>query len=308
VVQVCGLMHPHGALAARLEQTPVVWQLLSTFAPPVLRRVLMPVVVKLADVVMSTGRDTAREHPGACAMGERLVPFFPPVDTDQFRPDPVARLLARAELRVPPGALLVGTVGNMVWQKGHELLVDAVAELRGRHHPVYGRVLGSHVASQDRYYRENVIGRARKRGLLRSEVLTFSSPGDRVSQLLPAFDVFLLTSRAEGAPTVVLEAMACAVPVVATDVGSMREIVEDGRTGFVVRRGRVEPLVSAIEKLLRSPATRDAMGTVARRRAVERYGLGACADAHVRAFELAASVRRIAGTEPATDIGAAESC
>ncbi len=94
-------------------------------------------------------------------------------------------------------------------------------------------------------------------------------------------------------PTVILEAMACGVPVVATDVGAVREVVEDGVTGFVVPPLDPQAIAHATLRLLDDAELRARMGEAARRRAVERYDVEVCADTHVQAFEAAIAHHRL---------------
>ena len=75
LVEIAGLVNAQGAVAAHLEGVPVVWQLLDTRAPALLRRALMPAVIRLSDAVMCTGRAVADMHPGARALNGRLFPF-----------------------------------------------------------------------------------------------------------------------------------------------------------------------------------------------------------------------------------------
>lgn len=287
LVQVFGPIYPHGAIAAHLEHVPVVWQLLGTFAPLPIRTAFMPAVLYLSDIVMTTGQAIARAHPGASSLGKRLVPFYPPVDTEEFRPDPVRRARAREELGIPPDALLVGTVGNLNWVKGHDLLVRAAALVRQRIPNTFFRILGATTSTQVRYYEEHVRSLAGRLGLLREERLQFVEPGSRVAEFLPAFDLFVLTSRAEGVPTSVLEAMACGLPVVSTDVGAVREVVEEGTTGRVVASRDSHAVAAPIIELLSKPNLRQAMGSAARKIAVERYDISACAETHLAAYKLA---------------------
>lgn len=294
LVVVTGLMNPHAAIAARIEDVPVVWQLLDTRPPMVLRRLMMPVVTRLSDVVMSTGVEVARTHPGALSCGSRLVPFFPPVDTSAFRPSVERREAGRAELGAPPGTFVVGAVGNLNAQKGHEYLVRAAAMLRQDGREVHVRVLGAQTPTQADY--EGRLGdEVRGLGLDAGGAFAFIDPTTRVAELLPAFDVFVLSSvpRSEGVPTVILEAMACGIPVVATDVGAVREVVEDGVTGFVVPPLDPRAIADATLRLLDDPALRRRMGETARERAVERYDVEVCADVHVRAFEAALAHHRL---------------
>ena len=287
VVLICGVMHPHGALAAYAAGVPVAWYLLSTFAPMSLRRVLMPVVTRLADVVISTGMKVAQQHPGAVRLGNRLVPFFPPVDTTAFVADPRKRTAARAELGIPDDALVIGTVGNQNRQKAHEFFVKAAARIRREIPQTWFRILGAPTATQAAYYERDVKAEAVRLGLTVGRRLAFLDPGNRVAELLPAFDLFLLTSRAEGVPTVVLEAMSCGIPVVATDVGSVSEVVEEGVTGMVVPSEDEAAMARAVVTILQNPTACAAMGRTAREHAVQRYDTAICADTHVHAFETA---------------------
>jgi glycosyltransferase involved in cell wall biosynthesis len=287
VVQVIGPMYPHAAFAARREGVPVVWQLLSTFAPLPIRCAMMPMVLYLSDVVMTTGMAIARAHPGVTRLGHRWVPFYPPVDTGVFRPDPHQRAIARKELEVPADAILVGTVGNFNWQKGHDLFVRTASHVQQRYPGVFFRLLGATTPSHISYYDKNVKKVAESLGLLRGGRLRFFEPGHRVAELLPAFDIFVMTSRAEGVPTTILEAMACGVPVIATDVGAVREVVENGITGRMVPPLDTKAAADAVLDLLQNPATRLAMGSAARARAVERYDTEVCVRTHHAAYALA---------------------
>ena len=101
------------------------------------------------------------------------------------------------------------------------------------------------------------------------------------SHLLPAFDVFVLPSVVEGMSNALLEAMATARPVVATDVGGNGEVVVDGETGFLVKSGDSAPLAGAVIKLIGAPEMAAEMGAAGRRRVIERYRV----DVMVRSIE-----------------------
>jgi glycosyltransferase involved in cell wall biosynthesis len=299
LVQVHGPTNPHGAIAARREGIPVVWQLYEMRTPAPLRLATMPLVLRMADVAMSTGRAVARSYPGALRLGERLVTYVPPVDTQEFRPDPQRRAAARAELGLSDGTTAVGTLGNLNPDKGHEFLIRAIADVRQRHPDVRLRILGAHSpahASLDTKLRSE----ARRLGLSEGGSIRFVDPGRRAAELLPALDVFVLASRREGIPTVVLEAMACGIPVVTSDVGAVREVVEAGASGLVVPRGDPAALATAVEQLLAEPELRERIAAAGRRIVVERHDLDTCAEAHARAYRRAMEgrVRRSAKAEP----------
>lgn len=293
LVQVHGDTNPHGAIAAHLEGRAVVWQLYDTVTPPPLRRMTMPLVTRLADVVTTWGRELGRVHPGTERLGERWITVFPPVDEREFHaPDAEARAAARAELGIPQDAFAIGLVGNRNPTKGHEHFVRALARLRERRPDAVARAIGAPSPAHGAY-EAGVRAEAARLGLA-PPAYDLVDGGRRVPRLLPAFDAFALASvpRSEGMPTVILEAMACALPVVATDVGAVRELVADGESAFVIGPEDPAALAAALERLAADPALRRRLGDAGRARFEDRFSLDALADLHRVAYERALAVRR----------------
>ena len=106
----------------------------------------------------------------------------------------------------------------------------------------------------------------------------FTGLRDDVYDLLPAFDVFALSSEFEGLPIAMLEAMASGVPCVATAVGGIPEVITDGEDGFLVTSGDTSTFASRLEKVLRDPTLAAHLGANGARRA--------------GGFDLVAAVRR----------------
>jgi glycosyltransferase involved in cell wall biosynthesis len=239
-------------------------------------------------VVMTTGQTVATVHPGAPELGDRLVPFFPPVDVERFAPDAAQRTVARRELGINDEEVVVGNVGNINPQKGHRTFVQAAAALRRAHPDVRFVILGESHANH-REYEKALWHEARGLGLSPGQDLVVRSPGARVAELAQAFDIFWLSSvpRGEGVPTVVVEAMAVGLPVVSTDVGAIREIVHHGETGFVVPPLSPRDLAQATIGLVDDPKLRARMGAAGRRFAVAECRTEVCVAAHARAFERA---------------------
>jgi glycosyltransferase involved in cell wall biosynthesis len=297
VVQLGGLVNPHAAIAARQENTPVVWQILDTRTPMALRRLMMPLVLRLSDMVMTTGRAVADVHPGAAALGERIRPFYPPVEPDVFSPAHGDRGTARAQFGFAPDDVVLVGVGNLNPQKGHEHLLHAAAFARRTRPEIKVLIAGAphptHRAYQD--------GLHRLAGELHLDVgkdVVFAGALSDVRPALAAADVFVLASvpRSEGAPTAIAEAMMMELPVVATEVGAVREIVEDGRTGFVVPPLDAQALAGAILRILGDPKARASFGTRGRARAIEHFSADECARVHLEAYEYVLRNRRPART------------
>ncbi len=190
-------------------------------------------------------------------------------------PPPAAarRLAARAELGLPADATVVGAVGRLTYQKAPE---DFLAALRALGRPgVTGVWVG------DGELAGPVAARAAS---LPDGQLLLAGQRSNVPELLPAFDVFALPSRYEGLPTAVVEAMVCGIPVVATAVNAVGDVVIPGETGLLVPPGRPELLAEAVGFLLDSPAAATRMAATARARLGTRFGEQALRCALVAAY------------------------
>ncbi|HZC41385.1 MAG TPA: glycosyltransferase [Streptosporangiaceae bacterium] len=187
--------------------------------------------------------------------------------------DPVARERARRALGLPPDATVVGTVGRLTYQKAPEDFLAALARL--------GRpdVTGVWVGDGELAARISRLAAARP-----SPRVVLAGERADVAALLPAFDVFALPSRYEGLPTVVVEAMLCGVPVVATAVNAVGDVVVPGVTGLLVPPQRPDQLAGAIGYLLDSPADAARMAAAARARLGDRFGVPALAEALAAAY------------------------
>jgi glycosyltransferase involved in cell wall biosynthesis len=241
---------------------------------------------------MTTGRAVGHVHPGADALGERLRPFFPPVDPEAFRLENVDRSSARSSFGFVPDDLVLVSVGNLNPQKGHEYLLRAIALLRRDGHRAKALVVGAAHETHAAYERE-LYTLCRQVGLVRNRDVVFAGAVDDVRPALATGDIFVLSSvpRSEGVPTAVEEAMMMNRPVVATNVGAIPELVEDGVTGFVVPPLDSRALADAIVRAA-DPVVRSRMGTQARERAVALCSTARCAEVHLEAYELALEHRR----------------
>lgn len=175
----------------------------------------------------------------------------------------------------PRTPIAVGTIAGLEYWKGVDLLVEACGRVSA---PLRLEVFG------DGAWRERLESRALTLGL---DAL-FHGRVRRAEDRLEKIDVFVLPSRADNLPIVILEAMARALPVVATRVGGVPEVVEDGRTGILVEPEDVTALAGAIDWLAQDPSRREAMGSAGARRAAELFDPEAIAS---RLIALYAEVR-----------------
>ncbi len=188
------------------------------------------------------------------------------VDLETFRPGREGAAM-RAQLGIAPGAPVVGVVARLDAIKGHVHLIDAAPEIARRFPEVRfiltGRLIREKLAAELR-------ARVEARGVAGNFIFAGSLPD--VPAVLAASDLFVLPSvGSEGSSRGTLEAMASGLPVVATDVGCLPDIVVEGETGFLVPHSAPGPLADRICRLLADAGLRDRLGRAGRRRVEERF-------------------------------------
>jgi glycosyltransferase involved in cell wall biosynthesis len=165
-------------------------------------------------------------------------------------------------------ALRILMVGGLRWEKGHEYALEAIRRVLDEGVAVHLELIGDPparpiAASSEQVRIAHTVADLR---LENDVTVRGGEPPDQVSRRLAGSDLLLHASVAEGIPNVVLEAMACAVPVVATNVGGVTEVVTDGVEGYVVEPRDPEQLAHALLRLARDPAMRARMGLAGRTR------------------------------------------
>lgn len=202
------------------------------------------------------------------------------VDVQRFRP-PMDRNQARLECGGRPDRPLVGMVGRLSAEKGVHHLLDAVATLPDTFDVA---IVGDGPLRADIEARIDAIG-------LRPRVRLLGNRRD-VEPLYRGFDVFVLSSLVEAFPMALLEAMSSACAPVATLVGEVPRIVDDGITGLLVPAGDSTALSQALSTLLAAPGRVTALGGQARESVVQRFSAQRMARAYLDGFERAISQRR----------------
>ncbi len=182
------------------------------------------------------------------------------IDVERFHglPD---RSEAQRALGLPAGAPTLVCVASLTEQKGQGYLLEAMRAIRSELPEARLILVGRDRGKTD------LAALAREKGL--GESVIFLGARDDIPLVMAASDVSVLPSLREGLPMSLLESAAASLPVVATDVGGIPEVVEDGRGGILVPPREPGPLAEAVLTLLRDPERRRSMGEAARER-VER--------------------------------------
>lgn len=270
----------HGCLAAwlgltglgRRKRPALVWaihhslQNMANEKPST--RVVLRVMARLsrrADLIAYCSAAARAQHEAIGFDGAAATLIPNGVNAEVFHPDPDAGRRLRALCGLPPERLIVGNVARSHPMKSHEILVRCIAHLLDWGHDVQAVIIGEgHVDGP-------AAREARALGI--ADRLSTLGARDDVAELLPGFDVFLLTSTwGEAFPLAVAEAMAAGIPCVVTDVGDCAMMVGD--TGIVVSPTDSGAQAQAVVEVIAGGSTKQAeMGRRARERVVELYSM-----------------------------------
>jgi glycosyltransferase involved in cell wall biosynthesis len=275
-----------GRLAAHMTRVPAVVHTFHgfpfhEFQSPLRRRAYVEIERRLAGITdrfLAVGSAVAAE-----AVRRRIAPvdrirvIDSAIADDVVPRSPASRFLARGLLGVPPGMQVVGAVGRLDEQKAPRDFVAALAHLD--RDDVFGVWVG------DGPLRPVVERDIRDRGL-EGRIVLLGHRRD-VPLLLPAFDVFALSSLYEGVPCAVIEAMRCGVPVVATAVNGVHEVVVPGRSGLLVPPRDPRALARAIGSLLGDPVEGARLAATAQRQLEGHFVTSGLGDDLMQTYEVA---------------------
>jgi glycosyltransferase involved in cell wall biosynthesis len=265
----------HGLAALTALRPSVAWAV-NWHRPPGLalsgrRRAILRAVLRRADVAVAVSASQGDELLGLGVRAEAIKVI--PNGTD-FSAVPDQRDAARAGLGLQDTDVAALLVGRLEPQKRVDVFVDAIARAQRSAPDVVGLVAGT----------------GPELGALSAQV---ESQGARVSLLgarddmqsvFAAADLLCLTSEFEALPFVLLEAMASALPVVASRIGDLPEVVVDNQTGILVSPGDRQAVADAIVRLAADPALRHEMGQAGLARQLEHYSAESMADQYADAL------------------------
>ncbi len=233
------------------------------------QRAVQRVICRWADAIVVNAPNLKRTLVAEGFDPERVAVIGNGVDVERFREEG-RRPGIRRQLDVPADAPLVGMIARLTKFKGAQYFVDAAAWIRQRHPDAYFVIAGPR-SKYDDGFAARLDARVRELGL--DDRLIFAGCRDDVPDLLRELTVFVQPSISEGMSNAVLEAMASGRAVVATDVGGMRDLVQDGVTGLLVPPADVAALVGGVDRLLEDPALRERTGQLARRIVFDEYSI-----------------------------------
>jgi glycosyltransferase involved in cell wall biosynthesis len=253
-----------GSILARLARVPVVvshehgsW-LDGKRVRPFLDR---NVVARLSTTMLAVSewdRQQLIEHEGIPPTRILVMP-------NGIAPPPSGGRAELADLDVTAGTAVIGAVGRLFEVKGYDYLIRAVALLKARRRSLRCVILGE--GPEDRRLQRLIAD------LGVGEEVRLIGHRQNVAEIVRALDVAVLPSRAEGSPLVVLEYMALGAPIVATAVGGVPELIDDGVHGLLIPPRDPGALAQAIDRLLEDRSLAARLGAAARKRQCAEHDL-----------------------------------
>lgn len=224
-------------------------------------------LARLSDAVIAISPAIRDELQGSYRIGRpnqyRVVPLG--FDLAPFAAvDAAARAAARRELDLPGGVPVISTVGRLTAIKQHRLFLDIVQRTVTTHPDTIALIAG------DGELRGELEAYAATLGI--ASHIRFLGWRRDLSTIYGATDVFVLTSRNEGTPVALIEAMASGVPGVSTDVGGVKDVIDSPAVGCLAAFGDADALAGHVRDLLADAGARAAMGERARQRVLASYG------------------------------------
>lgn len=172
---------------------------------------------------------------------------------------------ARATLGLSADTPVCGSVGRLVVEKGYTHLLEALSLARREIPDLRWLSIG------DGPLKSDLVARAEALGL--QDAIIWAGLRQDVESLLPAMDLWVMSSVEEGLPVALLEAMGSACPIIATRIGGIPDAVDDGREALLVPVGDPAAMAAAMVALVRDPARAKSMGERARERASKQYSI-----------------------------------
>jgi glycosyltransferase involved in cell wall biosynthesis len=209
--------------------------------------------------------------------GERIatkaVPVFNGIDPEVFRPDPHTRHTMRTKFQIQDDETLLMTSGALNKEKGHHLAIKSLLYLQREIPNTKLMIVGS---GESRKFLEKLM---RETALQDKVLFTGFVPNHEMVQYYNAADVYLMpTLRIEGLPFVLLEAMSCAKPVVATRTGGNTSIIKDGENGFLIEPTNIQQLIHYIMMILKDDKIKNRLSTSARKTILEDFTIDKMVD------------------------------
>jgi len=251
-------------------------------------------LLKRFDRVVAVSDPVMREIQKHGTASKKVVKILNGIDVDRFI-NTGNRARLKEELGIPENARVIGTVGRLSEEKGHMHLFEAAVTVMERCPKVVFLVVGDgplrpYLEEKSKEFADT----ARVKTGISETPFIFAGVRQDMPAIYSIMDIFILPSLNEGLPMVLLEAMASQKPVIATNVGAVPKVIENGYSGILVPPGDIESLAEAIIDLLSNPRKAGVFAAHARERVEQEFSSKRMAERYIEVYK---DVLRVQGAK-----------
>lgn len=251
--------------------TPVVWHLHDLLpAHPISHGVRLFAWLSSRARMIAVSGAVAENFIGPfSSLRSRVTVILNGIDLDRFTEIATARRELRREFRVRRQDLVIGIVGQLTPRKGQLELIEVLPKVVREIPEAQLMIVGEAIFEGDQHYAASLRKTARELGV--ADRVRFTGNRKDVPAVMQALDLLVVNSKVEPFGLVVVESMACGTPIIATATGGIPEIIQHGRSGWLVKVGDQHELSTAITQLARQPGERAKISAEAKRQVIARF-------------------------------------
>lgn len=257
-----------GRIAAKIAGVPVVISTIHSvdFWKPKIFMFADKILSIFTDNIIAISQEVKKFYVEKVKISARkMITIYNGIDLEKFHSVTTDKNVRLRELGIIANGRVIGIIGRLVELKGHKVFLDMMNILKRRYPDIKGIIIG------DGLLREELVSRIKELKLEKNVILT--GLRSDIPEMLNIIDVLVSCSDYEGLPMVVLEAMGMGKPVVATAVGGNYEVVDDGKTGFLVTSRDASAMAEKVVLLLEDNARLISMAEAAREKVKNLFSL-----------------------------------
>lgn len=253
-----------GGVAGKIAGIRVVAHCHDDFKEDALGKTMRIFYLLLLDRILAVSEKVRGFFPRKRRIADKVITVYNGIDANIFDPENIDKGL-KMELGIGNNTVVIGSIGALEKDKGQKYLIEAIAKLKSEGIDNIVCILCGTGPEEI-----NLRELAKKSGL--QEAILFLGFRNDINRVLRILDMAVITSLTiESFSMVAAENMAMKVPVIATNISGLPEIVDDGKTGILVPPGNVDALWNAIKYLIKNPDVRFEMGENGRQRVLEKF-------------------------------------
>ena len=272
LVQINGTPQYKGVIASKLAGVPIVWIIEDTEMPFIIRNTTRILARYFASGIIVTGESVYDYYiKNSIIKNKKNIEIHAPVDTKVFN----SKLVEPDKSMINRKKINIITVAGVSPVKGLEFFIRMASQLVNENKNLIFYVAGAELSSQKKY--SKMINSLILSSNLNDENYKYYGMIDNVQSFLAGGDIFVCTSLTEAGPMTVWEAMSMGKAIVTTDVGSVRQYIKNGISGFIVPAGDTKALINRVQYLILNPELARSMGEIAREVAKEKLDVSPAA-------------------------------